>query len=58
MKTDSILVMFALIAALGLVAVVAVDIMLTVQEIHAVKPPVKGCTNSVAANASKGRCVQ
>jgi hypothetical protein len=58
MKNDSILVVFALIVALGLVTVVAVDIMLTVQEIHADKPPVKGCTRSVAANASQGRCVQ
>ena len=58
MKNDSTLVIFALVAALGLVAVVAVDIMLTVQEIHADKPPVKGCTRSVAANASQGRCVQ
>jgi hypothetical protein len=52
------IVIFALVAALGLVTVVAVDTMLTVQEIHADKPPVKGCTLSTAANASKGRCVQ
>ena len=51
MKTNSTLVIFALIAALGLVAVVAVDIMLTTQEAEA-----KGCNNSVAVNASKGRC--
>jgi hypothetical protein len=54
MKTDSILVMFALIAALGLVAAVAVDIMLTMQEADA-----RGCPiSSPGANASKGRCVQ
>ena len=58
METQTTTVLFALIAALGLVTVVAVDIMLTVQEIHADKPPVKGCTRSVAANASQGRCVQ
>jgi hypothetical protein len=58
LKTNSTLVVFALVAALGLVAVVAVDIILTVQEIHADKPPVKGCTRSIAANASQGRCVQ
>lgn len=53
METNSTLVIFAIIAALGLVTVVAVDIMLTTQEAEA-----KGCRNSVAANASKGRCVQ
>jgi hypothetical protein len=58
METNSTLAIFALIVALGLVTVVAVDIMLTVQDIHADKPPVKGCTTSVAANASKGRCIQ
>jgi hypothetical protein len=58
MERPTAIVLFALVAVLGLVTVVAVDIILTVQEIHADKPPVKGCTNSVAANASKGRCVQ
>jgi hypothetical protein len=46
---------FALVAALGLVSVVAVDIMLTMQEVEAQKP--RGCNRSVAANASQGRCV-
>jgi hypothetical protein len=49
---------FALVAALGLVSVVAVDVLLTVQEIDAAPPPVKGCRNSQAANASQGRCVK
>jgi hypothetical protein len=43
-------VLFALVAAFGLVTVVAVDIMLTAQEAEA-----KGCNRSIAANASKGR---
>ena len=47
------LVIFALIAAMGLVTVVAVDIMLTAQEAEA-----KGCKISQAVNASKGRCFQ
>jgi hypothetical protein len=47
---------FALVAALGLVSVVAVDIMLTMQEVEAQKP--RGCNRSVAANASQGRCVE
>ena len=45
---------FALVAALGLVSVVEVDSMLTMQEVEAQKP--RGCNRSVAANASKGRC--
>ena len=54
MKTNSTLLIFAGIAALGLVTVVAVDIMLTAQEAEA-----RGCSpNSIAANASLGRCIQ
>lgn len=46
------LVIFALVAALGLVTVVAVDVMLTAQEAEA-----RGCSAaSTAANASKTRC--
>ena len=56
METNSTLVIFAIIAALSLVTVVAVDIMLTMQEVEAQKP--RGCNRSVAANASQGRCVE
>jgi hypothetical protein len=53
-ETNSILIMFALIAAFGLVTVVAVDIMLTAQEADA-----RGCRpGSTGSNASQGRCVQ
>jgi hypothetical protein len=52
---SSMIMVFALVAALGLVSVVAVDIMLTMQEVEAQKP--RGCNRSVAANASQGRCV-
>jgi hypothetical protein len=52
-KTNSTLMIFAIIAALGLVTVVAVDMILTAQEAEA-----RGCTRSVAANASQGRCVR
>jgi hypothetical protein len=53
MESNSTLVIFALIAALGLVSVVAVDVMLTAQEAEA-----KGCkVPSTGASASKGRCV-
>ncbi len=48
------LVIFALVAALGLVTVVAVDVMLTMQEAEA-----RGCSaTSPAANASKTRCLR
>jgi hypothetical protein len=56
MVTNSTLVIFALIAAMGLVTVVAVDIILTAQEADSVKPPTQGCRNSVAVNASGARC--
>jgi hypothetical protein len=53
---SSIIMVFAVVAALGLVTVVAVDIILTAQEAEAQKP--RGCNRSVAANASQGRCVE
>jgi hypothetical protein len=57
METHTV-VLFALVAALGLVGVVAVDILLTIQEVDAAPRPTKGCNNSVAANASQFRCVK
>jgi hypothetical protein len=54
MDTQTTLVIFALVAALGLVTVVALNVMLTAQEAEA------GCEQgpavSQAFNASKGRC--
>jgi hypothetical protein len=51
-ETNSILINFDLIAALGLVTVVAVDIMLTTQEAEA-----KGCSPGGSGfNASQGKC--
>ncbi|HJU78086.1 MAG TPA: hypothetical protein VJ599_00780 [Nitrososphaeraceae archaeon] len=47
------LVLIAIISALGLVRVVAVDTISIFQDVEA-----KGCPNSVAVNASKGRCLQ
>jgi hypothetical protein len=58
METNSTLVIFALLAALGLVTVVAVDVILTTQEVDAAPRPTKGCNNSQAANASLGRCIK
>ena len=53
MDTQTTLVIFALVAALGLVTVVAVDIILSMQEAEA-----GGCQTSQAFNASQGRCLQ
>jgi hypothetical protein len=54
MVNNSTLVIFALIAALGLVTVVAVDIILTAQEAEA-----KGCLpGGTGSNASKGKCIK
>jgi hypothetical protein len=56
METQTAIVLFALVAALGLVTVVAIDVILTIQEIDAAPPPTKGCRNSLAVNASQGKC--
>jgi Flp pilus assembly protein CpaB len=55
MNVETVVVLFAIAAIFGLVGVIVVDIMLTVQEAEAQKP--RGCNRSVAANASQGRCV-
>ena len=52
METNSTLVIFAIIVALGLVTVVAVDIILTTQEAEAER--MFGC--GTGFNASKGKC--
>jgi hypothetical protein len=51
MNTETMLTIFAIVAALGLVTVVAVEALSIVQEAEA-----RGCPLSVAVNASKGRC--
>jgi hypothetical protein len=52
------LLILAVVAALGLVTAVAVDVILTIQEVDAAPRPTKGCNNSLAVNASQGRCFQ
>jgi hypothetical protein len=54
--TSTVLGVFAIVLALGIVSVVGVNLLLTTQEIDAVKPPTQGCRNSVAVNTSQGRC--
>ena len=53
MDTQTTMVIFAILAAFGLITVVAVDIVLSAQDAEA-----KGCRTSQAVNASKGRCIQ
>ncbi len=50
MNTEAMIAIFALVAALGLLGVIAVDAF-TIQQVDA-----RGCHTSVAFNASKGRC--
>jgi hypothetical protein len=53
MRQDNLIALISLVAVLGLVTVVAVDIIMTTQEAEA-----KGCRTSTAFNASKGRCLR
>jgi hypothetical protein len=54
METHTAIVLFALVAALGLVGVIVVDIMLTAEEAEA-----KGCSGGgTGFNASKGKCLK
>jgi hypothetical protein len=53
------LAIIAIVAALALLGVVIVDSILTAAQVaSAAPPPVKGCRNSLAANASQGHCVR
>jgi hypothetical protein len=51
MNTETIITIFAIVAALGLVAVVIVEVISSAQEAEA-----RGCRTSIAINASQGRC--
>jgi hypothetical protein len=54
MDTQITAVIFAILAAFGLVAIVAIDIVLTIQEAEA-----KGCTpGGTGFNASQGKCAK
>jgi Flp pilus assembly protein CpaB len=50
MNVDTVVVLIAIATIFGLVGVVVIDSILTTQEAEA-----KGCTSSLAVNASKGR---
>jgi hypothetical protein len=52
MNTQTTMVIFAIMAAFGLIAIVTVGVVLTMQEAEA-----KGCTpGGTGFNASKGKC--
>ena len=51
MNTETMLTIFAIVAALGIVTVVAVEALSIAQEDEA-----RGCNNGIAINASQGRC--
>jgi Flp pilus assembly protein CpaB len=54
METNTIVMLFAVVAALGLVTVVAVDFIILQQEAEA-----KGCSGGgIGFNASKGKCLK
>lgn len=46
-------VIFVVVSALGLVGIIALQVIVPVREAEA-----KGCNNIISFNASKGRCVQ
>lgn len=52
-QTQTAYAIIAIVAALGLLGVVAITIVTIPQEAEAI-----GCNNSIAANASKGRCIR
>jgi hypothetical protein len=58
-KTTTSIAIIAIVVALGLLGVLIVDSILTAAQVaSAAPPPTKGCRNSLAANASQGRCFQ
>jgi hypothetical protein len=57
MNNNTTFAVTAIVAALGLLGVVIVDSILSAAQVaSAAPPPVKGCRNSLAFNASNGNC--
>jgi phosphoribosylaminoimidazole carboxylase (NCAIR synthetase) len=52
MISEKALAIFAIVTVLGLVGVITVETFLVQQEVDA-----RGCRNSIAVNASQGRCI-
>ena len=57
MNSETILAMFAIVVALGVVGVIAVESISMLQQAQAVQPPGRGCEFTPGGNASKTRCV-
>ena len=51
------LALIAIISAVGLIGVVAVDTILIVHDVEAKQPPGRGCEFTPGGNASKTHCV-
>ena len=58
---DTTIIKLALVSALavmGVMMMAVIESTIITQQADAAPPPVKGCRNSLAANASQGNCVQ
>jgi Flp pilus assembly protein CpaB len=54
---DTMIVIIAIVAALGVLGVVIVDTILSAAQVaSAAPPPTKGCRSSLAFNESGGKC--
>jgi hypothetical protein len=51
--SNSMFAIMAIVFAMGLVGVVAVDLFTDLQNVEAI-----GCNNAIAVNASMGRCIK
>jgi hypothetical protein len=58
MNAETMLAIFAIVVALGVVGVIAVEsISIAQQQAQAKQPPGRGCEFTPGGNASKTRCV-
>ena len=57
MNSETTLAMFAIVVALGVVDVIALESISMLQQAQAVQPPDRGCEFTAGGNASKTRCV-
>ena len=57
MNREAQLAIFAIVASLGILGVIAIESIMTAQEAKAVQPPGRGCEFTPGGNASKTRCI-
>jgi hypothetical protein len=55
-KETTILTIFAIVAALGLVGALAIETLMLPQQTYAAGRGFPGCANTAGFNASQGRC--